>query len=58
MKHYFNEGEEYLKKDGANFQGKSIKQYEDSAKILVGAAAITAIMLVVAIIQHLIFLIF
>ena len=34
MKHYFNEGEEYLRKDDNSLQGKSKKQYEDSAKIV------------------------
>ena len=35
MKHYFNEGKEYLKKDDKfDYQGKSRKQYEDSAKFV------------------------
>ena len=38
MKHYFNEGEEYLRKDDNGLQGKSNKQYEDSAKIVLIAA--------------------
>ena len=39
MKHYFNEGKEYLKKDDKfDYQGKSRKQYEDSAKIFLIAA--------------------
>ena len=58
MKHYLNEGEEYLKKDGANFQGGTNKQYEDSAKIVIWATAIVGVVLAVAAIQHLIFSIF
>jgi len=38
MKHYFNEGEDYLRKDDNGLQGKSNKQYEDSAKIVLIAA--------------------
>jgi len=38
MKHYFNEGKEYLRKDDTNLQGRSSKQYEDSAKIFLIAA--------------------
>lgn len=38
MKHYFNEGEEYLRKDDNNLQGRSPKQYENSAKIFLIAA--------------------
>lgn len=38
MKHYFNEGEEYLRKDDSGLQGRSQKQYEDSAKIFLIAA--------------------
>jgi len=38
MKHYFNEGKEYLRKDDTNLQGRSSKQYEDSAKIVLIAA--------------------
>jgi len=35
MKHYLNEGKEYLKKDDKfDYQGKSTKQYEDSAKFV------------------------
>ena len=39
MKHYFNEGKEYLKKDDKfDYQGRTEKQYEDSAKIFLIAA--------------------
>ena len=58
MKHYFNEGEEYLRKDGTGLQGKSNKQYEDSAKIVVWAAAIAGAVVALAVIQHLIFVLF
>jgi hypothetical protein len=58
MKHYFNEGEEYLRKDDNGLQGKSKKQYEDSAKILVWAAAIAGLVLAAGVIQHLIFIVF
>ena len=58
MKHYFNEGKEYLRKDDTNLQGKTNKQYEDSAKIVIWAAAIVGVVLAVAAIQHLIFSIF
>jgi len=58
MKHYFNEGKEYLRKDDTNLQGKTKKQYEDSAKIVIWAAAIAGGVLAVAAIQHLIFSIF
>ena len=58
MKHYFNEGEEYLRKDGTNFQGKTNKQYEDSAKIVVWAAAIAGLVIAAGVVQHLIFVLF
>ena len=58
MKHYFNEGEEYLRKDDNGLQGKSKKQYEDSAKILVWAAAIAGVFVAIAVIQHFIFVVF
>lgn len=55
MKHYFNEGEEYLRKDDNGLQGRSQKQYEDSAKILVWAAIVAGVAIGVVTIQHLIF---
>ena len=58
MKHYFNEGEEYLRKDDTGLQGKSNKQYEDSAKIVLWAAAIAGLVIAAGVIQHLIFVIF
>lgn len=39
MKHYFNEGKEYIKKDNFEYQGRSQKQYQDSSKIFLIAAA-------------------
>jgi hypothetical protein len=38
MKHYFKQGKEYLKKDNFKYQGRSQRQYEDSAKIFLIAA--------------------
>lgn len=55
MKHYFNEGEEYLRKDDNGLQGRSQKQYEDSGKILTWAIAIAGVLIAAAVIQHLIF---
>ena len=57
MKHYFNEGEEYLRKDDG-LQGKSNKQYEDSAKIVAWGLAIAGAVVAIAVIQHLIFVLF
>lgn len=31
MKHYFNEGKQYIKKDNFEYQGRSDKQYRNSA---------------------------
>lgn len=58
MKHYFNEGEEYLRKDGTGLQGGTNKQYEDSAKIVVWGLAIAGLVIAAAVIQHLIFVLF
>jgi len=58
MKHYFNEGEEYLREDNIDLRGRTQKQYEDSAKIVVWAAAIAGVFVTIAVIQHFIFAIF
>jgi len=36
--HWYNEGKEYLRKDDNGLQGRTRKQYEDSAKIFLIAA--------------------
>ena len=48
MKHYFNEGKEYLKKDDKfDYQGKSRKQYEDSAFItFIGFSGIVVVLVI------------
>lgn len=48
MKHYFNEGKEYLKKDDKfDYQGKSRKQYEDSAFItFIGFLGIVVVLVI------------
>jgi hypothetical protein len=58
MKHYSNEEEEYLKKEDRVLHGRTEKQYEDSAKILIWAAAIAGAVIALGVIQHLIFVIF
>lgn len=58
MKHYLNEEEEYLKKEDRVLHGRTQKQYEDSAKIVVWAAAIAGLVIATGVIQHLIFVIF
>lgn len=59
MKHYFNEGKEYLKKDDKfDYQYRTPKQYEDSAKIVLGAFVICGVILLTAVVQHLVFVLF
>ena len=58
MKHYSNEEEEYLKKEDRVLHGRTEKQYEDSAKILIWAAVIAGAVIALGVIQHLIFVIF
>jgi hypothetical protein len=58
MKHYSNEEEEYLKKEDRVLHGRTEKQYEDSAKILIWAATIAGAVIALGVIQHLIFVIF
>ena len=55
MKHYFNEGKEYLKKnDDFDYQGRSRKQYEDSSKIfLVSAIGFFTLLFVLILINNL-----
>jgi len=55
MKHYFNEGKEYLRKDDNGLQGRSQKQYEDSAKIFLIAAVVLFTIVAFSVLYNLIF---
>lgn len=53
MKHYFNEGKEYIKKDDFEYQGRTRKQYEDSAKIfLVSAIGFFTLLFILIVINN------
>lgn len=54
MKHYFNEGKEYIKKDNFEYQGRSQKQYQDSSKIFLIAAAGLFILITFSVLYNLI----